>query len=110
VLIAATYISTGLLLPGMDVGSQTAILNRSPERNRSMYIALYSCVTTLLGRAFANAAGGWLLDNPLLALEKMNAPLFGMMLNRYNYLFLLSFILRVVSAFILLPRMISPDD
>ncbi|MDR0468724.1 MAG: MFS transporter [Peptococcaceae bacterium] len=110
VLIAVTYISTGLLLPGMDVGSQTAILNRSPERNRSMYIALYSCVTTLVGRAFANAAGGWLLDNPLMVLEKMNAPLFGMALNRYNYLFLLTFILRMISAFILLPRMISPDS
>jgi len=109
VLIIITYISTGLLLPGMDVGAQTAILNRSPDKNRSMYIAVYHFITTLIGNALAHAVGGWLLDNPLMALEKMSM-LAGLTFTRYNYLFLLTFILRMISAYMLLPRMISPDE
>jgi MFS family permease len=104
-----TYVSAGLFYPGLEISSQNAIFNRSPERNRSMYIALFSCITTLIGGALANAIGGWLLDNPLRLLEEADAPLFGFSFNRYNYLFLITFILRVISAFLLLPRMVSHD-
>lgn len=93
----------------MEVCAQTAILNRAPERNRSMYLALYFCFSTLLGNGLANTAGGWLLDNSLRSLENMGFSLLGVTFSRYNYLFLLTFILRVFCAFILLPRMISPD-
>ena len=110
VLVIIAYVSTGLLVPAMEISSQNAILSRSPERNRSMYIAIYFCVTTLVGNAFANAAGGWLLDNPLYSLETMGVSLFGVALNRYNYLFLLSFVLRGLCAWVLLPRMIRPDQ
>ena len=109
-LILITYISTGMLLQGMEIGAQTAILNRSPQKNRSMYIAIYTCVTTLVGHALANAVGGWLLDNPLSSLERLQIPLLGSSLNRYNYLFLITFALRNISAYLLLPRMIQHDQ
>jgi len=110
VLVIAAYIARGLLFSGIEISSQNAVLNRFPERNRSMYMAIYHCVTTLLGTAFANIMGGWLLDNPLTALEGMNFSLLGFVLTRYNYLFLLTFILCVISTFILLPRMVVPSD
>jgi hypothetical protein len=75
-----------------------------------MYFAIYFCVTTLLGNALANAVGGWLLDFPLLAVEGLKLSLFGMSLNRYNFLFLISFALRVISAYIVLPRLIKPSE
>ena len=110
VLIIVAYIAAGLLLSGVNLGSLTAVLNRSPERNRSMYMAIFHCVTTLVGTALANITGGWLLDNPLAALEKANLSLFGVLLSRYNYLFLLTFILCAISAFLLLPRMIDSGE
>ena len=110
VLVIVAYIARGLLFCGMEISGQTAVLNRFPERNRSMYMAIHHCVTTLMGTALANITGGWLLDNPLAALEGMNLSLFGFVLNRYNYLFLLTFILCVISAFVLLPRMVAPGD
>ena len=109
VLVAITYVSTGLLIPGMELCSNTAILNRSPEQNRSMFLALYHCVNTFIGGALANATAGWLLDNPLSSFERMGYQMFGVSFTRYNYLFFLSFVLRAVCAFILLPRMISQD-
>jgi MFS family permease len=110
VFIIITYISTGLLAPGMELCAQSAVLNQSPERNRSMYIAIYFCAINLIGGALANTVGGWVLDNPLFSLEQMNITLFGVFLNRYNYLFLLSFIIRLISVFILLPRMVGADE
>ena len=110
VLIVLVYMARGLLFAGTDISSQNAILSRSPERNRSMFIAIYHCVTTLFGIALANVTAGWLLDNPLAALEKMNVSIFGVLLSRYNYLFLLTFILCMITIFLLLPKMIDTTD
>ena len=109
VLIMLTYISGGLLLPGMDIGAQNTFLNKAPERNRSMYVAIYFCVTSLFGIALANTVGGWLLDNALPNIERMGFSLFGVYFNRYNYLFLITFLLRIFNAFVLLPRMVAKE-
>jgi MFS family permease len=106
-LIFITYASGGLLMSGMEIGNQNALMSRSPEKNRSMYIAIYFCVTSLLGIALANTMGGWLLDNPLAGLESLEFSALGVVFNRYNYLFLITFLLRIGVAFLLLPRMIK---
>jgi len=109
VLMAISNISGGLLASGMDVASQNAFLNRSPEKNRSMYVAMYFCVTALIGTGLANTIGGWLLDNPLRSLETAGFSMLGVVFNRYNYLFLLTFIMRFMASYLLLPRMVTND-
>jgi MFS family permease len=107
ILIFITYASAGLLMSGMEIGNQNAFMSRSPEKNRSMYIAVYFCITSLFGIALANTVGGWLLDNPLMVLEGFGFGAFGVDFNRYNYLFFITFLLRVGIAFGLLPRMVK---
>ena len=103
-------VSGGFLGAGLDFGAQNIYLNQSPDKNRSMYLAVYSCVTSLIGMGLANTAGGWLLDNALPALEKLNLSFAGIEFNRYNYLFLITSVLRVFAAFVLLPRLIEEED
>jgi MFS family permease len=101
IIFAATM--GGLLSAGLDFGTQNVFLGQAPEKNRSMYVAIYSCVTSLLGIGLANTTGGWLLDNVFSLLE-------GNVFNRYNYLFLLAFALRALAAFVLLPLMITEEN
>jgi MFS family permease len=94
----------GLLSAGLDFGLQNVFLGQAPEKNRSMYVAVYSCLTSLIGIGLANTTGGWLLDNVFSIVER--APL---IFNRYNYLFILAFVLRVSIGYIMLPRMITEE-
>ena len=104
-----TAISGGLLSVGLDFGAQNVFLLQTPDENRSMFVAIYFSITSLFGIALANMAGGWLLDNALSVLEGMRISFFGLTPNRYNYLFLISVSLRVISSYVLLPRMIEGD-
>ena len=103
-------VAGGLLSPGLDFGAQNVYLGQAPEKNRSMFVAIYSCVTSLFGIGFANAFGGWLLDNPLSRLEDFNFTFFGGGFTRYNYLFVITSLLRIIAAFIMLPRMITEEN
>jgi MFS family permease len=103
IILAA--IAGGLFSAGLDFGTQNVFLGQAPEKNRSMFVAIYSCATSLLGIAMANATGGWLLDNVLSRLESG-----GLTFNRYNFLYIIATLLRVFAAFILLPRMITEEN
>jgi MFS family permease len=102
--IIFSSITVGFLSAGLDFGTQNVFLGQAPEKNRSMYVAIYSCITSLVGIGFANTSGGWLLDNVLAGMEGF------LVLNRYNYLFVISAALRIIAAFVLLPRMISEEN
>jgi MFS family permease len=104
-IIVASAIS-GLTMAALDISVQNTLINGSPEKNRSMFVAAYFCVTSLIGAGLSNTVGGWLLDNALPWLEAAHLPFFGMELSRYNYLFAISFVMRLVCVFILLPRMV----
>ena len=104
-IVVASAIN-GLMLPGLEISSQNSFLNASPEKNRSMFIATYFCFTSLVGVGLANTLGGWLLDNVFAVAEGAGLSMFGIEFNRYNFLFILSFVLRVTAVFVLLPRMV----
>ena len=110
VLIVAIGLMTGLLLPGFDLGANNIMLGNAPKVNRSMYIAMYFTCTSIIGIALANATGGWLLDNVFSVPEQMGLSLFGVVLNRYNYILALSAIMRCVIVYIALPRMVRDES
>ena len=85
-------------------------LYQAPEKNRSMYYAVYFCVTQMVGVALAYSVGGWLVDNVFLGLsEQLHLSVFGFEINQYQFIFQLSVVLRlVVSVFLL--RMLPEDE
>ena len=110
VLIVVICMAGGLLSAGLDFGAQNVYLNQAPEKNRTMFLAVYSCVTSLIGIGLANTVGGWLLDHALSLMEGFKFSLFGINFNRYNYLFILTALLRVFATFALLPRLIEEEE
>jgi len=102
--------ANGLLFPAFDLGANNMMLGHAPKVNRSMYLAVYLTVTSIAGIGLGNATGGWLLENVFSTFEARNLSLFNITFTRFNYLFALSAMLRVVMVYVALPRMLSEQS
>ena len=109
IMLAVIGLMQGGLFAGFELGVNNIMLGHAPPVNRSMYIATYFTVVMTVGVAFANATGGWLLDNVFVLLERMDIALLGVQMTRYNYIFALTAVLRCVMVFIALPRLIHEE-
>lgn len=87
-----------------NLAANSMQLSSSPEKNRPTYIALYSCITSLIGTALGTMCGGWFLE---LCLEK---GWFMGLFDRYKVLILLSIVLRFISTLFLVPRLTNDHD
>jgi len=110
VMVTIIGLMQGCLISGFDIGVNNIMLGHAPKVNRSMYIAVYFTVTSMIGIGLANATGGWLLDNVFSILENMNITLIGIKMTRYNFIFALTAILRCVMIYIALPRLIHEEN
>jgi MFS family permease len=102
--VALVNMLSGATYVAIDLGAQNLFMAQSKEDNKSMYIALYFFFTQLVGLALGSAVGGWLLDNVMYHVETYHLNLFGTPISRYNTLFALSGILRLLTVFFLFPR------
>ena len=94
---------SGVLWPGVDLSVQNIYLNHAPVKNRTMYFAMYFCITQMVGVSLGYTVGGWLLDNVLLPLsEQLHLTLLGFEINQYQFIFQLSGALRMLVALLLL--------
>jgi len=109
VLVAIVGLMQGFVYPGFDIGINNMMMGQAPQMNRSMYIAVYLTVTSILGIGAANAAGGWLLDNVFARLEPFQFSVFGVVMTRYNWLFALTALLRCGMFFVAFPRLLPGD-
>lgn len=92
-LVGATFWS------GCNLAANNMQLSTSPDENRPTYIAVFSCITALLGTALGTMCGGWLL-------EFCNAAgWFTGKFDRYMALILLSCLLRFGFTLLLVPGM-----
>ena len=108
-MVAAIGFMQGCLFSGFEIGSNNIMLGHAPQANRSMYIAVYFMVTSMIGIGVANATGGWLLDNVFSIFERMNFVFLGVKMTRYNYIFALTAVLRCIMIYIMLPRLIHEE-
>jgi MFS family permease len=90
---------TGIFFCGIDVTSVQMLVTVTPLKNRSVYIAMYMVVTSLVGISLANAAGGWLLK----WLGDVSFSFLGVAFDRYKLLFAGTCALRVLVIALLLP-------
>lgn len=103
---------SGMVWPAIDLSTQNMYLYQAPEKNRSMYFAVYFCITQMVGVALGYSVGGWLLDNVFLPLsQELNWTFFGRQINQYQFIFQLSGMLRLVVTLALLRRLPeTPED
>jgi MFS family permease len=79
-------------------------LSASPDESRPTYIALFSCITALVGVALGTLCGGWFL-------EWCNAArLFTGSFDRYKVLILASVVLRFGFTLLLVPPMSNENE
>lgn len=109
-ILPVVYVFSGTAWPASDLGQQNMYLAKAPEHNRSMYVAVFFASTQLLGTAFSNFIGGILMDGPLWTLEALNWSVAGFALSRYDFIFILSGILRIICVLFLLPRLREATD
>ncbi len=101
--VALVNMLSGATYVAIDLGAQNLFMSQAKDSNRSMYIALYFFFTQLIGLAVGSAVGGWLLDNVMYRVEAYKMVILGTPISRYNALFAVSGILRLLTVFFLFP-------
>lgn len=87
-----------------NLAANSMQLSASPDESRPTYIALFSCITALVGVAFGTLCGGWFL-------EACNAAgWFTGSFDRYKVLILASVVLRFGFTLLLVPPMSNEND
>jgi hypothetical protein len=101
---------SGATYCAIDISAQNLFMGKAQGENKSMYFAVYFIFTQLFGLSLGSTAGGWLLDNVLFRLEDLRLSLIGVPLSRYNWLFLISWILRVCVSLLIMPTIVDPES
>ena len=97
------HVITGFFWCGTELTSNNLMMELSPEKNRSFYIASFSMVTALTGSILAYLTGGLLMQLTRGYIVKLNIMLLGYPMNNYHMLFILSALLRAVAIIFFLP-------
>ncbi|MBQ7063368.1 MAG: MFS transporter [Firmicutes bacterium] len=84
---------------GNNLCANNMQLNYSPDETRASYIAVFACVTALLGTTLGSLAGGALLD------YWKEIGLFTGYFDRYKMIFLCSSVMRLLVWIFLMPRL-----
>ena len=95
----------GTFWPPIDLGQQNLSLNQAPEKNKSMYLAVFFATVNLVGIALGNAVGGGLVKGVYIQMEAVKHVFLGVTLNRYHYIFLTSAVLRLTCVLFIMPRL-----
>jgi len=87
---------SGIIWAAVNLSVQNTYLYQAPDKNRSMYFAVYFCISQMVGVSLSYAVGGWLVDNVYLPLsQSLDLTLLGFKMNQYHYIFATSGILRI---------------
>lgn len=109
-ILPFTYILSGIFWPASDLGQQNMYLAKAPDQNRSMYVAVFFASTQLLGNALSNFIGGYLVSGPLTNLGTLALSFVGFTMTRYDYIFIISGVLRIICVLFLLPQLRQEGD
>ncbi len=88
-----------LFWSGANLSANSMQLSYSPDETRPSYIAVFSCVTALVGATLGSLSGGTLLE--LLEARQLFTGSF----DRYKLVILISVLLRAMFVMLLVPRM-----
>ncbi|MCX7845608.1 MAG: MFS transporter [Dictyoglomaceae bacterium] len=97
-IIILIQILAGMFWPGVDLGYNNLALNLSPDENRSFYIAVLNLFVSSFGIALAYILGGFIVENIAPLLNRYFKNYFNISFVEYQYIFILSAILRFISS------------
>ncbi len=102
-LILVLNLVGGVFWPGFELTAMNQSIWLSPEKNRSIYIAVYTLLVNVIGTALAFLCGGAFLQLCKAFISDIQIPfLLGQSLNSYHLLFAVSGTLRfLVLVFVL---------
>ena len=89
---------------GANLSASNMQLNYSPNETRSSYIAVFACVTALVGTTLGSLTGGALLDH------WSERQMFTGFIDRYKVLFMISSCLRLMVWLFLIPRLDNDSE
>lgn len=92
-------LANGMFFCGMDITSVQMLVTVTPTKNRSMYIAMYMVVTSVVGASLGYMAGGGLLE----LMKGVSFSLLGLHIDQYKILFVGAGALRLVAVLCLVP-------
>lgn len=94
----------GIAWPGYEMTAINLSIWLAPEKNRSIYLASYTLVVSIIGSVFAFILGGAFLEYTKHLFENLSLPfLFGQKFSNFHALFIFTCILRIIPFFLLLP-------
>lgn len=104
IVLAINFLS-GIFWPGYDMTTFNQSIWLAPEKNRSIYVANYTLITSVFGVALGYICGGAFMQYTRLFVDKLKIPFFmGQNLSSYHILFALSGVIRLAALTLLLPR------
>lgn len=93
-----------LFWSGANLAANSMQLSASPDENRPTYIAVFACITALVGTALGTMCGGWFLET--CEANRWFAGSF----DRYMMLSLLSVVTRLGITLLLVPRLYNDHE
>lgn len=86
---------------GSNLAANAMQLSTTPDDSRPAYIAIFACVTCVVGTAFGSVVGGWMLD------WWNAAGWFTGSFDRYKVLFTIGTALRYLVFFLFVPKLVN---
>ena len=105
VLFVFSIINGGMFC-GINLTAQRMLISSTPDKNRSLYVALYFIFTSIFGTALGFIVGGAVLNTiggATLSLGKL-------IIDRYMFIFIGAGILRLVTSLIFIPGVPNNDE
>lgn len=98
VLLIFSIINGGMFC-GINLTSQRMLISSTPDKNRSLYVAIYFIFTSLFGAALGFVVGGAVLN----AIGEATLNLGRLIIDRYMFVFIGAGILRLIASLIFIP-------
>jgi len=94
------HILAGMFWGGIELTSANLMMGLSPDKNRSVYIANFSVISSLLGSILPFVAGGLLMQMT----ADLNLNVLGFNIYNYHILFVSAVVIRLFALIFLLPH------
>lgn len=107
-LVVVSNVISGCFYCPIDLSQMNLYLGLSPQKNRSIYVAVFFVIYNLLGISLGNALGGWLMQNVFSHVEASGFAILGLQMTKYRCMFVTSSALRLAVVLLAFPLMREP--
>ncbi|MFZ5988678.1 MAG: MFS transporter [Bacillota bacterium] len=105
IIVPIIYFFNGLCMAGFELTVTNLSIWLAPDKNRSIFVANYTLIISVIGIALAYVFGGAYLEFTKPLLDHLNLPFVtGQKFNNFHSLFILSALIRIVAVIVMLPR------